>query len=110
MRVLVPRVHYSIKFLKQKNPLETMSGSRDVEGGEFEAMEPDQLFARTAQIVGWIESALKRRDDVSRDIVHEMTSDSVADDGRYLCEKARQLDAREMHPRYRRGARSVRVA
>ena len=69
---------------KVPEPLGAMSGSRDDGADEFGAMEPDQLFARTLQLVEWIEVALKRRDDVSRDVVHEMSSEAVAGDGRYL--------------------------
>ena len=55
----------------------------------FDAMESDELFENTLRIVKYIESALKRRDDVSRKIVNEMTSDLVKDDCRYLRDRIR---------------------
>ena len=74
-----------------------MSHDSKADIDRFDAMESDELFENTLRIVKYIESALKRRDDVSRKIVNEMTSDLVKDDCQYLKDRIRILDKRALY-------------
>ena len=68
-----------------------MDNAADDDVDQFDAMESEELYETSLRIVVWIEGALNKRDDVSRDTVREMLSDLVRDDLIYLRDKVRRL-------------------
>ena len=75
-------------------PCEKMDKAADVEVDQFDDMDSEELCDASLRIVVWIEGALNKRDDVSRETVKEMSSDLVRDNCVYLREKTRALDKR----------------